>query len=113
MPAVRPEESLEGREDRSGVVRAPLRYGPSSGGPQVVELHAKLVASLHHALAGQRFGPRVEDPHVEARMALLYFRKFGLLSGEALGGVLAKKLVQLEAAKLGSAHKRLAYEPVQ
>src|SRR5215212_9903459 len=46
-------------------------------------------------------------------MALSCCRKLGLLSAQPLGGVLAKELVQLEAAELGSAHKRLAHEPVE
>ena len=49
---------------------APLCDGPLRGGPQVVDLHAKLVARLHHVLAEERVGPGSDHPDVEARMAL-------------------------------------------
>jgi len=61
-----------------------LRDGPSGGGPQVVELQAKLVASFHHALADQCFGARGDHPEVEARTALSRFCELHVLSGEPL-----------------------------
>ena len=105
VPVVRPEEGLKGRKNRPRVVLAPLRDGPLRGGPQVVDLHAKLVARLHHALAEQYVCPVRDHPEVEAGVLFSRLRELPLLNRQLLGGILAEKLVQLEATQAGSTHE--------
>ena len=78
---------------------------PLCGRTHVVDLHAKLVASLHHVLALQRFGARPEHPEVEASMALSHIRELLGLSCQALACVLPEQLVQLEAAEAHATHE--------
>src|SRR5262249_34477464 len=105
MPAVRPEEQLEGVQPRSRVVLAPLCDTPFRSDPQVVDLHAKLVACFHHVLAEKLVGPRCEHPDVEARMALSRIGELNFIGCEALSRVLPEQLVQLEPADAGSPHE--------
>ena len=90
---------------RPRVVLTPVCDGPLRGGPEVVDLHAELVTRLHHVLAEQRVGPLGEHPDVEPCVTLSRVRELCVLGREPLGGVLAKQLVQLEAADAGSPHE--------
>jgi hypothetical protein len=105
VPVVRQEERLKGRENRTARRPQSTGDGPLRGGPQVVDLDAKLVTRLHHALAEQCVGPLGDHPDVEAGVLLSRLCDLLQLNRELLGGILAEQLVQLEAAQAGSTHE--------